>query len=577
MKKQQGVRKIDFSYKRLGKMADKFYNDGKYVSALRFAYKQFRAYGGDPDVYDRLADIYENMGLHSSAIHWLYRYLDTCDEDEIPDIYESLAVNYLNMGNESQAAYYYNRLVDVDDTLPEEAKLEIAAAFSHKKSENFRFVYPPEKADYSKEMELGSKALKHGDTARAVSAFEKVVKGSKDYPQAKEMQAVALLLSERAEEAERICLALLEDDPNNVQAAATLAAAYLEQGKTDDSKAIALRLATQKQRNAEETYKVATVCCENDLHEEAYLKFCELEKDMPYDGRMLYFKGVAAYKSGRKQAAIESFDKLYTIYPDAAVVDYYLKRLRENTDGEDEPELTYFYRLPKEERECRKSMLEHVEKLPVGEAELLGTLAFREGYFHWCFDEMDGTDQELQYLALKAAARANVDELIEEALLDTEVSDFLKIETLRLLLERNLDDNFGLVLCHIYKRLDINRISIGKKCRKRFIEGYAKLASKFIAIQDGYPRKIKYAAEKLYRAVESADRFDLLENSDDIACALYFAAGLRELGQDVDSVSAAFDGEAATVRALIACLRGANETHKGLERIRSGEKTNETH
>ena len=574
--KKQGVRKIDFSYKRYGKMADKFYNDGKYVSALRFAYKQYRVYGGDPDVYNRLADIYENMGLHSSAIHWLYRYLDTCDEEEIPDIYESLAVNYLNMGNESQAAYYYNRLVDVDDTLPEEAKFEIAAAFSHKKSDNFRFVYPPEKADYSKEMEVGSKALKRGDTARAISAFGKVVKGSKEYPQAKEMQAVALLLSERAEEAEEICLQLIEDDPQNVQAAATLAAAYLEQDKTEESKEMARRLASQKQRNAEETYKVATVCCENDLHEEAYQKFCELENEMPYDGRMLYFKGVSAHKSGRKQAAIDAFEKLYTIYPDAAVVDYYLQRLKETEEGEDEPELTYFYRLPKEERECRKSALEHVASLPISEAELLGSLIFREGYFHWCFDEMDGADQELQYLALRAAAHANVDELIEEALLDTEVSDFLKIETIRMLLERNLDDNFGVVLCNIYKRLDINKINIGKKFRKRFIEGYAKIASKFIAIQDGYPRKIKFAAEKLYRAVEEQERFELFNNSDDIACALYFAANLRELGQDVESVSAAFEGNAEVVHELIACLRGGGES-KRLEQLKSGEIGNETH
>jgi hypothetical protein len=167
--------------------------------------------------------------------------------------------------------------------------------------------------------------------------------------------------------------------------------------------------------------------------------------------------------------------------------------------------------------------------------------------------------------------------LIEEALLDTEVSDFLKIETIRMLLERNLDDNFGIVLCHIYKRLDINRIKIGKKFRKRFIEGYAKIASKFIAIQDGYPRKIKYAAEKLYRAVEEQDRFELFNNSDDIACALYFAAGLRELGQDVDSVAVAFEGNADTVREMLACLRGGGDENKRLEQIKSGEIANETH
>ena len=37
------VKKIDFSRKRLGMLADKFYNEGKFVSALRIAYKELDA------------------------------------------------------------------------------------------------------------------------------------------------------------------------------------------------------------------------------------------------------------------------------------------------------------------------------------------------------------------------------------------------------------------------------------------------------------------------------------------------------------------------------------------------------
>ena len=54
-------RKIDFSRKRLARMADDYYNAGKYVPALRLAFKELLNYGGDPDVYARLADIYDNV------------------------------------------------------------------------------------------------------------------------------------------------------------------------------------------------------------------------------------------------------------------------------------------------------------------------------------------------------------------------------------------------------------------------------------------------------------------------------------------------------------------------------------
>ena len=64
---------IDFSRKTLGKLADKLYNDGKYLSALRLAHKEQEEHGNDPDVFARLADIYEAMGLHGSAINCLFQ------------------------------------------------------------------------------------------------------------------------------------------------------------------------------------------------------------------------------------------------------------------------------------------------------------------------------------------------------------------------------------------------------------------------------------------------------------------------------------------------------------------------
>ncbi len=568
------VKRIDFGYKKYGKMADKFYNDGDYISALRFAYKQFYEHGGDADVYARLADIYENMGLNASAVNWLFRYLDQCEEDELPDIYESLAVNFLNMGNERQAAYYYNRLIDVDDTLPDDVKMDIANTFAKNKKDNFRFIYPPQIADYTDELEAGAKALKAGNCELAIAALSKVEKGSKVYAQAKELEAVALLLSERADEAERICLDVLKDEPDNVQISATLAAAFLEQGKFEESRALALNLAARKQNTPEETYKVATVCCENDLHEEAYKKFELLEKDMPYDGRMLYFKGVAAYKSGRLNESIATFERLTGIYPDAEVAVYYLKRLREHRDGENAPSLTYYYRLPKEEYECRKSMLLHIEKSAREEAELLGLLARREGYFQWAFDESDGADHELQYHAVAAAVKAEEDEFIEGILLDPEVADVLKLEILYMLLNRNRNEKFGLVLCNIYRKIPLLRIQIGRVRYKRFVDGYAKIASKFAPASDGHARRLKTAAERLYRALEKDGRLELIENSDDVACAIYFASGLKDIGSDVDTLAGAMGASAANVYALLASLPTERTEKRGVATARnqSGEK-----
>lgn len=557
MEKRKSKR-IDLSERRLASRADKFYNEGKYLSALKFAYKQYENYGGDGDVFTRFADIYEGMGLHLSAINWLYRFLDIASEEDLPDIYEGLAVNYLNLGNETQSAYYYNKLIDADETLPSETKWEILNAFSKDKRAKFRFVYPPNLADFSKEIEYGSKALKTGNCKGAIEILDRVDKGSRDYASAKEMQAVAYLLSGELENAERACKEALEENPNSARVLATLGAVYLEQGKDAESKEIALALYAQEQTNTEELYKVATVCCENGLHREAYEKFKLLEKQMPYDGRMLYFKAVSAYKCGLLDEAEKSFYTLCTVYPDAEVAKYYLKalRLRDENGVLEADEPTYFYHLSKEEREARCRSLVHIGKCARDEAQLFGLIALHDGYFAWCFDEMDGEDHDLQYLAIVTAEHVRADSFLKEILLDCEVADVLKIETLRLLYMRNEDLEVGLVLCHIYRKVFLSRIRLGRKKRRRFLEGYSALASKFVVVNDAYGERIRASAEKLYADLEKVDGLDLIEKAEDCACALYFASGLKEFGNDLQAIASALDANPDNVKAILEKAKG---------------------
>lgn len=556
---EKKVKKIDFSRARLASRSDKYYNEGKYLSALRLAYKELFTFGADGEVYTRLCDIYEGMGLHGSAINWWFRYLDEANAEELPDIYEGLAVNYLNIGNETASAYYYNRLIDADEELPEETKMDIAEAFSKNKKSGFRFVYPPQLADYSREIDAGSRALKAGDCERAIAFLSVVEKGAKEYTSAQEMQAVAYLLKGNADKAEEICEELLKESPDDIRTQATLAAVYLEKGKTDEARALAEQLCKKEITDTDDIYKIATVCCENGLDEEAYEKFCILEKKLPFDGRMLYFKAVAAFKCGKYRESEQAFDELCCVYPDAEVAKYYLRLLRAYNEAKEQGEETlprliepnYFYHLPQEEREERCRMLIHIKELSKDEAQLFGLLAWHDGYFRWCFDEMDGGDHDLQYLALVTAEHVRADDFLHEVLLDSEVLDILKVETLRMLYERNEDAEFGLVLCHIYRRIKILKIAIGRKKRKRFLEAYAKVASKFVVINDEYGKRIKLAAETLYKAIESNQSFDLVDKSEDLACAIFLLSGLKELRGDVDAVAKAFDADAARVRVLL--------------------------
>ena len=113
--------------------------------------------------------------------------------------------------------------------------MDIVDAFSKDKRDGFHFVYPPRLADYSKEIDLGARALKMGDCERAIRTLSVVEKGAKGYEKAQEMQAVAQLLAGNTDEAERICKDLIEEYPDDVRVLATLSAVYLEQGKITEA------------------------------------------------------------------------------------------------------------------------------------------------------------------------------------------------------------------------------------------------------------------------------------------------------------------------------------------------------
>ncbi|MBR2340939.1 MAG: tetratricopeptide repeat protein [Clostridia bacterium] len=558
------TRKIDFSAKRLNAMAEKFYDEGNYLSALRFTFRDIEENGENFTALTRLCDVYENLGLNSTAIKYLFKLLDVSDEADYPDIYEGLAVNYLNMGKEAPSAFYYNSLIDADDGISNEMKLEIAQAFAKKAKSPFKISYPPHLAEYNEELDEAARALKHGDCNKANRALEKVEKGSKQYESAREMLSLSYVLSGKIEEAKAVCEEVLQNNPDNVRIKATLAAAYLESKEYEKSKEIAVSLSRLQTDNEEELYKIATVCCENGLHKEAYERFVVLERKAPFDGKLLYFKGVSAYKSGLYEEAISAFSDLCTVYPEAAVVEYFLQEMRKERESSEQGEpqglidINYFYQIPQTERDSRLDFLMSIEKTSKEDAVLLGAIANATGLLRWCFDEHDGMDYDLQYVACLVANRSRQDEFLREVLLDNEVIDILKLEILKFFYERNEHRELGLVLYDVYRKVEILPIKIGRKQRKKFISAYARTASKFVLANNEYGELLRSSAETLYRALETFDCLDHVDNVDECACAIYLLSDLKEWGNNIEKMAAAFDANVDRVKVLlttVACYR----------------------
>ena len=354
---EEKVVRFDLGAETLLNIAEKKLDEKDYIGALRVLRKSVETNGATADEYEMFADIYDEMEIFEYAVNYWYKFLDVCAEEEVADAYEGLASCYYNLGSEAQAAFYYNMMMHDKYATPENG-IELGELLSEPAKKPFRIVYPPEEADYSPELEEGLRALRGGNYEKADEVFSSVPEKASCYGQAQNFLALSKLMQGDAAAAENICREQLKKDGDDVAILSTYAAALTEQGRSEESRAAAVRLASLPASSADELYKIATVCCENKLYDEAYEKFCILEERVHYDLTLLYFKAVAAFKSGRVQESLAGFAKIVDIYPDAAVAHYYYNEIRRYAEsGGKVPETGFFYRVPKEERETRVKLL----------------------------------------------------------------------------------------------------------------------------------------------------------------------------------------------------------------------------
>lgn len=544
---------IDLSEDRLLAIAADYIDDHNYIGALRMLNKNAELNGNAEDSYMLYAEAYDDMGLYEKSINGWFKYIDYSygyPDSDFTDAYEGLAVNYLNMGEEELSAFYYNKLlVETAAELTPDNRQEIINNFIVSRKSPLKIAWPPRLADYSGEMERGISYMRAGDFENAVAEFEKVDEGNKSYLSARNYIAMCDIIADKCDEAEQECLAVLKKYPDDVQALTTLAAVKNQQKKGEESRALAQRLLSVNASGTDDLYKIATVCCENGMHADAYTLFCKIEEDLPYDNSVLYFKAVSAYNSGRKRESLDAFDKIQTIYSDAVTAKYYSDVVRTHLAENDEDyktnPLTYFYRLPQEERESNIEILSAFVRLKDKHAKAISEEIDITDCIRWCFDEGgDHGSVELKMLGAACAVKAAYcDDLLRDILLDAFLPDSLKMQTLGFIAERNESCSYGVVVCHVYRKVDIPALSVGRNKKKVFVKAYAMTIARFGLIEPEYVHSLNSSVAALYEQLARAKALAEIKNAPALAAVIYANSGINEGTPDADAACAFFSAD----------------------------------
>lgn len=564
--------------------AERRLENGEALGALRILNTLNVDYAPTADSCAALADACEMLEVNTRALKAWYAFLDVCLGEDLGDAYEGIAVNYMNLGRETQAAYYYNLLMQVDQDISEESKMEIVETFSKPRKNPLKFVYPPVLADYSEELESGLKALKEGNYESARELFAKAPAGSQQYKAAQNLTAISYLLSDETKKAFDLCLRLIEEDENDVQAYTTYAAVLGQMERREEAVEVAKKLCKMQTEDTDERYKIATVCCENGLHEEALELFTGLEEEIPNDKTLLYFKAVSAYKSGKTELCLASFEKLLTVYPDAAVARYYYDAVRyyennkENTDLRP-PVLNYFYTVPQEVKDRYCELLYFLEKARMDAVAEIGMDKQVNYILDWCFDESEGFELNLQNIAIYVAVRCNCEDFLRRKLLDPDVADVLKVFALERIAERNRGGSYGVVICHIYRRVEFMRVKIGVKKHRRFIQAFASVYAKFAVISETHAKRICAATELLYNCLSVRELLSLADGTSETAAAIYLLSGIKEGGGNLRAACNLFNAKERETEFIVTSVQEVTEEiqrKNALEkRMRKGESLSE--
>lgn len=520
---------IDFSDDRLISIAAEKLDAHDYKGALKMLNKNAVRSGNDEDSLMLYAEIYDDIGLHSKSVNSWFKYLDctACVGEELAECYEGLAVGFMNLGNEHFSAYYYNKLLMETDELDPEAREEILGEFLSSQENPLKFVYPPELADYDDVIANGTALMKEGKFDLAEREFDKVAEGNPKYLTARNFSAMCKIIDDRTDEAEQECLNILKSHPDDVQALTTLAAVKSEQGKREEAVVLAKRLLALNVTDADEIYKIATVCCENKMHGEAYETFMKLPPEFDYDLNVLFFKAVSAFNCGRYAESFDNFDTLLTVHPDSVTARFWYRYARQCVRNNECGEMGYFYRLPQDMREATLKVLTAFMHLSEAGARKLARTTDLTECIIWCFDECEGVGSELKKIACLAAVRAGLDGIVEDCLLNAFIDDKIKIDMLAEIGERNAPDSFGVVVCNIYRRVTCHRIAVSKKKNKQFVRAYARLFAHFSVLDDDYGETFAEAAEDLYARLEQEGRLDEVKRVDVLAAAIYAFSEIR--------------------------------------------------
>ncbi|MDE7087684.1 MAG: hypothetical protein K2O67_05785, partial [Clostridia bacterium] len=144
-----------------------------------------------------------------------------------------------------------------------------------------------------------------------------------------------------------------------------------------------------------------------------------------------------------------------------------------------------------------------------------------------------------------------MEDTVRDILLDAFLQDGVKLEVLSALVQQNKPGSYGVVVCNLYRRVNLVPITIGRAKKSAFLKAYGLVFSRFAMLEQEYPFMLGAAAEKLYNKLSEEGRLDCCRSIPALAAAILRYSEIKESGLSDEQICSFFGANADKVNSIL--------------------------
>ncbi len=287
----------------------------------------------DPEIAISLAEILSQMQRFEESNRVLFQLIAELDEAP-PECHFGLACNFFGLQDYDSAADSFEDYLDADPDGVFAADAEDFLDLIDDDNAMYEATGLKTDDDYEDNAvcHVARSMLASGDVNYAVEELEHRIGQSPKSVKVREQLAIAYFVASRREEAKKVALGLIAENPLNVMANSTLSLAEIEEGNRISANKRLDEMMKLRSLEPEELHSVAVLQLDLDRFADAEKTLAQMLRVLPYDENVLHKSGYASFFRGDTDAAKEHYQKLLKINPHDTIAKYYLN-LCKRSDG----------------------------------------------------------------------------------------------------------------------------------------------------------------------------------------------------------------------------------------------------